>query len=73
MADCEFLARCPFFNDRLPNMPATADYLKSYYCQREYEACARYKVAKVLSSAQVPIDLFPSDTDRVERLIGKKK
>jgi hypothetical protein len=28
MADCEVLATCPFFNDKMENMPGTATILK---------------------------------------------
>jgi hypothetical protein len=28
MADCEWLEICPFFNDKLKNMPAASDTMK---------------------------------------------
>ncbi len=73
MGECENLATCPFFNDRLPNMPATTTFLKSFYCQREYTKCARYIVSKALGSPQVPADLFPEESIRAERIVAGKR
>jgi len=30
MADCELLATCPFFNDMMPDRPATAKVFKRH-------------------------------------------
>lgn len=70
MAECECLARCPFFNDRMANMPALADTMKDKYCQGGFETCAWHQVFKVLSSEGVPLDLFPNQLDRVPGLLA---
>jgi len=61
MAECERLDECPFFNDRLNNMPPVAEAMKRRYCMRNYTLCARYVVKSFLGRKHVPADLFPSD------------
>lgn len=70
MAKCEKLSACPFFNDRLSNMPAVASLLKESYCLGEKEKCARYRVS--IAGLQVPLDLFPNDIHRAEHLLLQK-
>ena len=35
MADCEKLAKCPFFTDQMTNMPSIAALMKQNYCQSD--------------------------------------
>jgi len=69
MADCEMLATCIFFNERMASMPATAGLLKSRFCEGTWEACARYRVCKGLGREKVPKDLFPNQADVADRLL----
>ncbi len=69
MPDCECLPRCPFFHDRMENMPATADLLKLSYCRERPDTCARYLLFKALGRDQVPADLFPNRKDRAELIL----
>jgi len=73
MATCENLLGCPFFNDAIPNMPITEQHLKSIYCTDQPEMCARYIICKALGKDQVPIDLFPDEVPRAERIIKLRK
>ncbi len=72
MADCECLPACPFFNDVLTDMPATAEYLKAKFCLGDNSQCARYLVFKALGKAHVPVDLFPDHTERARQIIQTK-
>lgn len=71
MENCPSLPRCPFFNDALNDMPSVTGFLKTQYCKGEYESCARYLVSQVLGSNAVPKDMFPSENERAQKLIGK--
>ncbi len=62
MAACGHLSDCPFFNDRMANMPLVSEILKEQYCLSEMSRCARYRVYR--SGLPVPNDLFPDDQDR---------
>lgn len=65
MADCECLQGCPFFHDKMENMPAMSDILKKRYCHEDWVECARHQVFARLGREGVPSDLFPNQTDRV--------
>ncbi len=71
MAECEFLARCPFFNDKMANMPSTANLLKNKFCKGDFTKCARYMIAKTLGREKVPPDLFPNEIDKAKKILGK--
>ncbi len=55
MPECEFIAKCPFFNNI--SLPATADILKKRYCNGDYAKCARYQMKK--AGKEVPDNLWP--------------
>jgi methyl-accepting chemotaxis protein len=72
---CPNIEKCPFFNDLMNNMPATADLLKEEYCLgrgKHYTLCARYKVASTLGREFVPPDLFPHQVQRAEEIIERE-
>jgi len=68
---CENIKGCPFFNDRLDNMPALASMYKKNYCEGEYEKCARYVVCKKLGKEGVPDNLFPNQMDKAMEILEK--
>ena len=71
MTACVCLERCPFFNDRMAEMPAMAHLLKQRYCQGDWASCARHQVFEAVGAENVPGDLFPPQTERVEGIIGR--
>jgi len=71
MADCVCLPKCPFFYDKMSNMPAMADIYKTKYCLGDNTDCARYAVFRKMSSAGVPADLYPNDRDRATELLAE--
>lgn len=73
MADCECVPKCPFFNDRMANMPQMAALMKSRYCQGDKLTCARYQVKSVLGPEGVPSDLFPNQHERAQTLIAEPR
>jgi hypothetical protein len=72
MADCERLATCPFFNDRMSNMPATTGLFKKRYCQGDNSNCARYMVLQALGKEKLPADLFPNERERAQEIITQR-
>jgi hypothetical protein len=70
MADCECLAKCPFFNDKMANMPSMAEMMKNRYCRDDFTSCARYRVFKALGREAVPSDLFPNQPENAEQLLA---
>lgn len=67
---CEKLDTCPFFNDILPDVPATAELLKDRYCRIDFKECARYIVSNEIGSEKVPKNLFPHQTNRIDDILN---
>lgn len=72
MADCECLPGCIFFNDKMTDMPVTADRLKKHYCRGDNTDCARHMIAVTKGKAAVPIDLFPHDVEKAKAFLAQK-
>ena len=72
MADCEHLAECMFFNDKMAGMPATAELMKDKYCRSDNTKCARYVVSQKLGKRNVPPDLYPRNMERALRMISSE-
>ena len=70
MANCELLAGCIFFNDKMSDYTAAIDFLKKKYCVGDNSECGRYVVFKAFGREKVPKDLFPNDLDRAKALIS---
>jgi len=73
MADCECLAKCIFFNDKMADKPATANIMKKAYCLGESQKCARHQVFIKAGGQNVPADLYPSQNDRVQPILEALK
>jgi hypothetical protein len=72
MADCELLAGCLFFNDKMATKPATAEMMKSSYCRGNNSACARFLVFNKLGRPMVPSDLYPDNVERAKLILSSK-
>lgn len=70
MAQCEKLVMCPFFSDKMKAMPNSARLMKETFCLGDKTECARYRVS--LAGIPVPIDLFPNDSERVQKILGTR-
>ncbi|HEX9109102.1 MAG TPA: hypothetical protein VF832_17770 [Longimicrobiales bacterium] len=70
MGECVCLPRCPFFNDRMANMPATAQLIKNRYCLGVQDSCARHMVFEKLGSPAVPADLYPTQVERAKEVLA---
>lgn len=69
MAECECVPKCPFFHDKMADMPSMANMMKKRYCQGDSSVCARWVVRAALGPTAVPIDLFPNQLERAEKLV----
>jgi len=73
MADCVCLPKCPFFHDKMADMPAMADMYKANYCRGDSSKCARHAVFEVLGSGNVPTDLYPNDMARAQSVLAESR
>lgn len=71
MSMCEKQEACPFFNDKMENMPSVAALLKQKFCMADKEGCARYMVAS--SGLLIPSSLFPNQLDKAKCLIASRQ
>lgn len=69
LADCANLPKCPFFYDKMQNMPSMADMYKENYCRGDNSHCARFIVMSRLGAGAVPSDLFPNQVARADQLL----
>jgi hypothetical protein len=69
MENCPSIEKCPFFNDRMSNMPGMANVYKAKYCKGKHSDCARWMVCQALGKDKVPGDLFPNQLERVSTLL----
>ncbi|HPG40894.1 MAG TPA: hypothetical protein PLP19_18285 [bacterium] len=70
MADCECLAGCPFFNDKMKDNQGLGAIYKRTYCQGDSSQCARHMVFKKLGKPAVPADLYPNMVDRAKQILA---
>ncbi|MDO9026831.1 MAG: hypothetical protein Q7U87_03015 [bacterium] len=72
MPDCEQLSACPFFNDKMADLPSMAGIYKNKYCRGDFQSCARHMVCSALGKAGVPRDLFPNQLSLAQKLLEGK-
>jgi hypothetical protein len=73
MADCECLAGCIFFNDKMPIDTGIGSMFKKNYCQGSSTNCARYLVFKKFGKGTVPGNLYPNQNERAKNIIAGKE
>jgi len=71
MAECVCLPKCPFFFDKMSNMPAMADMYKTKYCPTDNSDCARYAIFRKMGSGSVPADMYPNDRERAQEFLAE--
>ncbi len=72
MPNCECLAGCPFFNDKMKPEAGVGAIFKRNYCLGDNSKCARYMVFKQLGKQAVPSDLYPNMHDRALKILEGK-
>ncbi len=70
MAQCECLEGCPFFHDKMENMPSMAETYKNKYCLGDFEECARYIVFSKKGKPAVPKNLFPNQKEKALAIVN---
>lgn len=72
MYTCPVLEHCPFFKDKLTNMPPNTEFYKINYCINDSSKCARLLTARILGVNSVPSNLLPSEMSKAEGLINSQ-
>lgn len=71
MPDCELIVNCAFFNDEMADMPSMSSIIKDRYCKGSNVMCARHMVYRVRGRDEVPADLYPSQVERADEILGR--
>ena len=84
MDRCQHFQKCPFFNNKMKNMPSLTQQLQEKYCNDAYNKCARYLVNKMFIEGYTPKDeqaviefekafdsLFPNNIDKAEKIVSQ--
>lgn len=70
MSDCPRARECPFYNEKMKNMPSLTLLYKISFCMNQFDTCARYLVAQVLGVKAVPEDLLPNQMQKAHEFIA---
>lgn len=73
MARCELTDTCIFFNELMADMPSAVGTYKMLYCEDNFQSCARYIIRQELGKEAVPVDLFPHQKDRIDKILKHHK
>lgn len=69
MAECDLLKSCVFYKGKMNIEGDLGAQYKEYYCKKNYQECARYRVARILGSEYVSHTLYPNMEKRAQQLI----
>lgn len=69
MHTCTNTTTCPFFNDGVGYSPALNDTMKKRFCLCNNPECARRKAIEAIGREAVPLDLLPTDYERLDILL----
>lgn len=71
MAECEFIIKCPFFNDELSGKTDEVDEMKEKYCKNNNLNCSRYMVVNSIGKEFMPPNLYPHEKQRAYLAIAE--
>lgn len=69
MANCELMAGCLFFNDKMKDTQGVGALFKQKYCLGDSSDCARFMVAKNVGRTEVPENLYPNMLEKAKSII----
>jgi len=65
---CVYHESCPFFASVTGYSPELNHMMKHRFCLEDSTGCARFIALNAIGRENVPLDLLPSDTDRLADL-----
>ncbi len=73
MAQCEKLAKCPFYQGKMSMDSGLGAMYKQKYCEGDKTQCARYQIATTLGPDFVNNSIYPNMNDMAKKLIAENK
>lgn len=69
---CERYPGCIFFNDKMAQMPESAEATKDQFCRSDYPTCARY-ILQSIWKLKAPEDMYPYQMARAQAILDGLK
>ncbi len=66
---CKHIESCSIFEHYFADKPQKTQEIMDKYCKKNFESCARYRLACVIGLEAVPIKLFPDMKNVADQLI----
>ena len=70
MANCENLAKCPFYQGQMKMESGLGSMYKKKYCEGDKTSCARYMISSRLGKEFVPAGLYPNMLDQAKKILA---
>ena len=71
--ECEFLSKCPFYNDKMDIESSIGKMYKKRYCLGDKTTCARYILTTNLGKQIAPANLYPNMHSKAEKILNDNK
>lgn len=68
---CDMKMVCPFYKRHIEVDDATYQACVVKYCEAKPDECAVYQVIQAVNYLKVPVDLYPTQIERVPEIIKK--
>ncbi len=73
MAQCEKLAKCPFYQGKMTMESGLGAMYKQKYCEGDKTACARYRIATTVGPEFVNNNIYPNMDAMADKIIAENK
>ncbi|HMM05661.1 MAG TPA: hypothetical protein PKD52_03200 [Clostridiales bacterium] len=69
---CEKLAACPFYNEKMPIDSGLGAMYRKKYCENDRESCARFMVSSAVGKDYVTNSLYPNMVEQAKQIIAEQ-
>ncbi len=73
MAECEKLAKCPFYQGKMDMESGLGAMYKKKYCEGDKTICARYQISTTVGPEFVNNSIYPNMNAQAEKIIAANK
>lgn len=70
MSNCDLIYACSFYKRGVDSGTSLGVLYQKAYCSKDWENCARYRIAKALGLTKVPADLYPNMSERAREILS---
>lgn len=70
MSKCDLMYACSFYRRSTEAGTSLGVLYRRAYCEKNWQQCARYGIARALGPHHVPPDLYPNMADRARQMLS---